>query len=105
MANSTRPTLTAEPRTGVGRKSELRALRHAGRVPGSIFGHGEPRNITVSARDVRNYLHHHAAGGILSVRVEEETTPALIREMDRDPLSGDVIHLGFQRVDLAETIR
>src|SRR4051812_39901387 len=98
MATHTRPRLVAEPRARTQRKSEVRALRRNGLVPGSIFGHGEPQAITVSARALRDYLHRHAPGAILEVEIEGKTTPALIRELDRHPISGEVIALGFQRV-------
>jgi large subunit ribosomal protein L25 len=35
----------------------------------------------------------------------DQGTTALIREVERDPITGAVIHLGFQRVDLRENIR
>jgi large subunit ribosomal protein L25 len=105
MASHTRPRIAAEPRSGSGRKSDLRALRRAGIIPGSVFGHGEPQKIQLSARALADFLRHHAAGGILDLELEGSANPALIREVDRHPVSGEVIHLGLQRVDMTETLR
>lgn len=104
MAAHARPQLKAEPRYP-GRKSDLRNMRHAGLIPASIFGHGEPENIRVHEHDLRELLRHHAPGGLLEVVLEGKTIPALIREMEKNPISGQVITLGFQRVDLRETVK
>lgn len=104
MADQSRPQLAAEPRVR-GKKSEIRQLRQSGRIPALVYGHGDPRTIKLQARTVAEYLRHHAAGGILELTLLGETTPVLIREIDRDPVSGHIIHLGFQRVDLRERLR
>jgi large subunit ribosomal protein L25 len=104
MASQKRPTLTAEPRER-GRKSHLHSLRRDGIVPGSVFGHGDPELIQVPARSLKDYLRHHPPGGLLDVEVNGKRSTALIRELERDPLSGEVITLGLQRVNLRETIK
>lgn len=101
----TRSRLSATPRENVRKKSALRSLRRSGNVPGSIFGHGDPRPIQVPLRMVDDFLRHHAVAALLDLDVDGQVTPAMIREIDRDPISGEVIHLGFQRIDLGETIR
>lgn len=104
MADQSRPQLAAEPRVQ-GKKSEVRQLRLSGQIPGLVYGHGDPRTIKLNARTVADYLRHHAAGGILELKLLGDTTPVLIREIDRDPISGHIIHLGFQRVDLRERLK
>ena len=105
MAKKSRPRLTATRRERTGRKSDVRRLRRTGMIPGSIFGHGDPETITFSERALSDFLHHHSAGAILDIDVEGSVTPALIREVDRHPLTGHVIHLGVQRVNLQEVVR
>jgi large subunit ribosomal protein L25 len=104
MAAHARPQLKAESRYP-GRKSDLRSMRQAGLIPGSLFGHGEPESIRIREHDLREHLRHHAMGGIVDVVVDGRTTPALLREMDKNPITGEVITLGFQRVDMQETIK
>lgn len=104
MADQSRPQLAAEPRV-LGRKSETRQLRRSGQIPALVYGHGDPRTIKLNARTVAEYLRQHAAGGILELQLLGDTNPVLIREIDRDPLSGHIIHLGFQRVDLRERLK
>ena len=105
MATQTRPQLHAQPRDKTGRKSDLRNLRRNGAIPASLFGHGDPECIQVSARELGDYLRHHTSGAMLELVIGKKKTPALIRELDRNPISGDIITLGFQRIDLRETIK
>jgi large subunit ribosomal protein L25 len=105
MRPQSRPTLPAQRRARGARKSEVRALRRGGLVPGSLFGHGEPVTVQVPARALEEYLRHHAPGGILNVELDGKKAPALLRELDRDPLTGRVLTVGFQRVGLDERIR
>ena len=105
MATHTRPRIPAEPRSDIRKKSTLRAMRASGQVPAVLFGHGDAQLIAVSQRALNDFLHHHAASGIVDITLQGGPTPALIREIDRDPVNGQVIHLGFQRVDMQETIK
>lgn len=104
MTTQARPRLPARPRTP-GRRSEIRALRRAGFIPASLYGHGEPRLITVAVADLARALKGHGPGTILDVEVDGQVTPAVIRELDRDPITGRILTLGLQRVDLREKVR
>lgn len=104
MPTQTRSHIKAQTREAAPRKSALRELRQQGQVPGSLFGHGEPQNIQVSARELHDFLRHHSAGALMDLDLAGQDTTAVIRSLERDPLTGRVIHLGLQRVDLAETI-
>jgi large subunit ribosomal protein L25 len=106
MATNTRPRIPAELRTGPRKKSELKRLRSLGQIPGVIFGHGEPEPIKVQARAMTEFLRHHGAGGMVDLALgDAAAAPALLRGLDRDPLTGRVSHLEFQRVNLSETIK
>ncbi len=99
-----RPRLAAQPRAESQRKSEIRGLRRQGIVPATLFAHGAPQQIQVTAKAIQEHLRHHSQTGMLDLEVDGRPIPALIREMERDPVTGKVIHLGFQRIDLAEQI-
>jgi large subunit ribosomal protein L25 len=105
MPSQQRARLSAEPRPQGARKSELRAMRREGMVPGSLFGHGDPQMIRLSARALNDYLRHHAPGGLMDLDLQGNTTTAIIRELDRHPVNGQIINVGLQRVDLRETIK
>lgn len=100
MATSHRPTVLATPRT-VGRKSELKTMRLAGSIPGSIYGRGvSPVSIQVNARKLGEYLGAHGTGALMDLELNGETTPVVLHEVDRSGTSGDCIHVGFHRIDM-----
>lgn len=104
MPTQTRPRISAATRDVAHRKSAIRALRSGGMVPGSIFGHGDPQNIQVSARALQEFLTEHASGALMDLELGGKSATAVIRTLERDPVTGRVIHIGLQRVDLGETI-
>src|SRR4051812_4835265 len=77
----------------------IRRLRRAGRVPGVLYGGtGEPVPFDVDARELRHALH--AAGAVLEVALDGETTPAVLKDAQRHPVRGDTMHIDLLRVRL-----
>ena len=73
-------TLVAEAGRPTGSRASNR-LRHAGRIPGVIYGHGiEPVPISVAGRELRAALTTEAGmNALLSVQVEGQAHVALPR--------------------------
>ena len=99
-----RLTLKAQPRTEFGSR-ESRRLRRAGFVPGIVYGGGaEARPFQVAEREVRNVLVH--GGALIEVEIEGAgAVPAVIKEEQRDPVRGDLVHLDLQEVKLDVAIQ
>ena len=99
-----RATLKAQPRTEFGSRVGRR-LRRSGLVPGIVYGGGsEARPFQVPERDVRNVLVH--GGALIDVEIEgEQAVPAVIKEQQRDPVRGALLHLDLQEVRLDEEIQ
>jgi large subunit ribosomal protein L25 len=104
MAASDRATLKAQPRTDFGSR-ESRRLRRSGLVPGVVYGGGsEARSFQVNEREVRNVLVH--GGALIDLDIEGAgAVPVVIKEEQRDPVRGDLIHLDLQEVKLDEEIQ
>jgi large subunit ribosomal protein L25 len=81
-----------------------RRLRRAGSVPGVVYGGGdEPTHFSVDARTLRNTLAH--SGAILQVSLDGGAdSPVLVKDVQRHPVRGDVVHIDFLRVRMDETI-
>jgi large subunit ribosomal protein L25 len=101
---SDRATLKAQPRTEFGSR-ESRRLRRDGFVPGVVYGSGqEARAFQVGERDVRNVLLH--GGALIDVEIEgAKTVPVVIKEQQRHPVRGHLMHLDLQEVNLLEEIQ
>jgi large subunit ribosomal protein L25 len=82
----------------VSTKGTLAALRREGKVPGIIYGlKGEPETIEVTATDLRPVLAHRNT--IIELNVDGAVTKTMMKQLDRDPIRGDFLHIDFVRVD------
>src|SRR3954447_19391746 len=102
MAESTKLSLNARDPEG---SRTARRLRRSGEVPGVIYGgDGEPSHFSVDARILRNTLAH--SGAILDISVDGSTSaPVLVKDLQRHPVRGDIMHVDFLRVNMNETIQ
>lgn len=87
-------------------KGGARKARAAGSIPGVLYGHGEePVPVTVHAREFDLALRGHKGGNpIVNLAVSGGEYTALIRAVQYDPLTHDILHLDFQHISLTETI-
>jgi large subunit ribosomal protein L25 len=102
MADSTKLSLTARAPEG---SRATRRLRRSGEVPGVIYGGGsEPSHFSVNGRILRNTLAH--SGAILDVTIDSgTTTPVLVKDLQRHPVRGEIVHVDLLRVNMNETIQ
>jgi large subunit ribosomal protein L25 len=82
------------------------AVRKAGKVPGVLFGHGSaPTSIELDAKLFDELLHKGGKNHLLDITIDGTTKDtALIREVQRHPLTRRVIHADLQRVSATEEI-
>jgi large subunit ribosomal protein L25 len=82
-----------------------RRLRRAGQVPGILYGGGEsPVAFAVGERELRHALH--ARGAVLELSVDgSQVTPAVLKDSQRHPVRGELMHVDFLRVDLNVAIQ
>jgi large subunit ribosomal protein L25 len=104
MARTDSTALTITPREAAGSR-EARRLRRTGEVPGVLYGgDAEPLAFQISARTLRNALAH--AHAVLDVTVEGgASSPAVVKELVRHPVTGDTMHLDLLRVRLDQAIQ
>jgi large subunit ribosomal protein L25 len=81
-----------------------RRLRRTGQVPGVIYGGGgEPELFAVDGRILRNTLAR--SGAILEVALDGgETSPVLVKDVQRHPVKGHAVHVDLLRVDMKVAI-
>lgn len=98
-------TLQVE-RRDVGSGYSLRKLRESGRIPGVIYGQGlsAPTAISLEAKQVLAMLRTHP-NAVVEVDIPGEGKhPIMITDMQRDPLSQQIVHMDFRRVDMNSKI-
>ena len=84
---------------------ETRRLRRAGQVPGVLYGGGdEPVAFAVNERTLRHALA--AKGAVLELTIDGGAgTPAVLKDAQRHPVRGDLLHVDLLRVDLNVAIQ
>ncbi len=104
MATATATTLEVTQRDPAGSRA-ARRLRREGLVPGVVYGGGkDPVPFQVESRVLRLALSH--AGAVLDLSVDgEDSTPVVVKELTRHPVTGDAIHVDLLRVRLDRPIQ
>jgi len=104
MAQGDRTVLTLEPREERGSRANRR-LRRAGAVPGVIYGQASDCvSFKVDARRLRVVLAEGHA--LFDVEVGGgERQPVIVKDQQRDPVRGHVLHIDFLKVRLDEKIQ
>lgn len=82
-------------------KGNARKVRASGRVPGVLYGRGmDPVAIAVDRREFVTALKTDAGMNVLlDIELDGDTTLALTRELQRDPVKGTLLHADFVKVD------
>ena len=82
-----------------------RRLRHAGKVPGIVYGAGEPAVIELDHNALFHAMKKEAFhSSILDMEVDGKTTQVLLRDFQMHPYKQQVLHVDFQRVDATTRI-
>jgi large subunit ribosomal protein L25 len=99
--------LVIRHRQGIG-KGNARRLRRAGQVPAILYGGAQPINVAVAPRDIYRLIHgHEGSTQLLSVAFEgtSDSRMAIIRDLQYDPVSEDLIHVDLQEVAMDRAIQ
>ncbi len=98
--------LNAAVRTEQGSKAAGR-LRRAGKIPGVIKRmSGESTLIELDAHAYEMTMRaHHGDQLLVCIDLDGTKISALLRELQHDVISGNVIHADFGEVDMAQTVR
>jgi large subunit ribosomal protein L25 len=104
MARADTTTLPVAHREPSGSRG-ARRLRREGNVPGIVYGGGEePVAFQVDSRTLRLALAH--AGAVLELKIADEgSTPVVVKDLVRHPVSGETVHLDLLRVRLDQVIQ
>jgi large subunit ribosomal protein L25 len=100
MAEKT--VLDVAPRTTFGKASKR--LRREGIVPANIYGHKkESTPIQVDALAFDHLRRQHGLSQIVSLNLPGSVAEnVLVRHIQRDPVTGKIVHVDFSRVDIRE---
>ncbi|MGA9851414.1 MAG: 50S ribosomal protein L25/general stress protein Ctc [Gammaproteobacteria bacterium] len=91
--------LSAEVRNDKG-KGASRRLRRTGKVPGILYGAGEPPvELAFNHNELRNNLSHEAFySHVLKIKVGSDEHQAIVKDLQRHPAKPIIMHLDLLRV-------
>lgn len=104
-----RVELSSKTREGSGKKLAHK-IRASGDIPGVLYGHKEkPIALVVPKHDLWHILHNATSEHlILSLNVEgakEGSILTLVRDVQHHPVTGEILHVDFQRISMTEKIK
>ncbi|MCK4549462.1 MAG: 50S ribosomal protein L25, partial [Candidatus Krumholzibacteria bacterium] len=91
-------------------KKNVHKLRKQGEIPGVLYGHKkETVHLAVPEHEFWTILHNATSEHLIidldieGVDMDEQTT--LVRDVQHHPVSGDLLHVDFQRISMDENIK
>lgn len=97
--------IKAAKRDGQG-SGASRRLRHAGRVPGIVFGGDKaPQAIDLDHKELMLNLRHESFhSSVLSLDLDGERQSVLLKDVQRHPYKPQILHVDFLRVDAGHKV-
>jgi large subunit ribosomal protein L25 len=96
--------LKAEPRTVLGKK--VRALRQQGVVPANVYGHADSEAVQVPVKESEHVLARAGKTQLISLELDgSDATTVLVKDFQRHPIKGSLLHIDFYRVAMTERMR
>ena len=96
--------LSAEPRSVIGK--QVKALRRQGMLPANVYGGGESTAIQVEARPAQHVLARAGKTHLIRLNVAGgQATNVMVKDYQRHPTRGDLLHVDFYRVAMDQKLR
>ena len=98
-------SLSAFPRS-VLKRTGVKKIRSAGRVPAVIYGgKTKPQNLEINTKDLADVIHHSVSENVLlDLAVDGAKLLALIKEIQHNPLTGEMLHVDLHAVSENEKV-
>jgi len=95
--------LEAKKREVIGK--QVKALRREGLLPAVIYGSDiEPMPLTLNTNEARQILSVTGANTLITMKIGKEEHLALVRDLQREVITRNLLHIDFQAVSMEETI-
>jgi large subunit ribosomal protein L25 len=102
--------LEVQPREEIG-KSKVKDLRDQGFIPAVMYAQGKKsKALKVSHRQLWQLIHQHRIESmVINLKMPDDKKqkgiPCLIKEIQYDPVKGDIIHVDFNEISLTKVIK
>jgi len=102
--------LDAEVREEIG-KGKIKGLKDKGFIPAVVYADGKSAlALKLSHRQLIQMVHHHRIEGVvINLNIKDDkkqkSRPCLIKEIQHDPVHGEIVHVDFNQISLTEVIK
>lgn len=102
---ATAPKLVCKKRE-ITTKGKLKAMKREDWIPGVVYGKDLNLPIAFSGKEINRIFTRHGYHGVFSLEIEGENEPlmVLVREVQRNPIKGNYLHVDLLRVRADEKI-
>lgn len=99
-------SLSAEARPSVG-KGAARKIRRDGKIPAVVYrGGAEPQHIAITPGEIeRVFRVSRNRNTLLSIEAGGASRTCLVKDVQRHPLTQQILHIDFYEVDAGEEVR
>jgi len=98
-------SINSEIRNSIGSNASNR-IRNSGHIPGVVYGYDiTPRTIELDKNQFNSILRNYGTSVLVDLQVDGRTITSMIKEVQRDPVRKEVIHVDFQSVSFDKPIQ
>jgi len=85
-------------------KGAARRIRRSGRIPAVLYGEGEPKTLSVDAKEWNTHFQHLSGNTIVNLKIDKAAHDVLIKETQGDILSGMTKHIDFYAIHAGQKL-
>jgi large subunit ribosomal protein L25 len=95
--------LTAQKREKLGKSTKY--IKREGSIPSAIFGPGmDSMNISLNYIDFLRVFKETGETELINLKTDGKTLKVLVKDVQYDPVTDEIIHVGFYKPDLTQKI-
>jgi large subunit ribosomal protein L25 len=96
--------LVAETREA-SNKGAARQVRRNGRIPAVLYGEGDPKSVSVDAKEWTTRFRYVTSNTIVSLKIGGDEQDVLVKDTQEDILSGRVNHIDFYAIKAGQKLQ
>ena|ERR1700690_802063 len=86
-------------------KGGARGLRRSGLIPGVVYRGGDSVAVQLAAKELSQFISKTAGEQVLvNLDFQDESKMAIVKDYQKDPIMGDLLHVDFQEISATEEI-
>lgn len=95
---------SSQIRDGFGKNSNNR-LRERGYIPAVVYGSSmNTLPLEINYKEIESFIRNYSTNGLVGLNIGGASYTVFIKEVQRDPITGKIIHIDFQQVSHNEKV-